>query len=258
VKKLKIDLDYLVETLMRLLAVPSPCGFTDQVVHCVGEELERLGIPFELTRRGAIRADMPGGAARPARAIVAHLDTLGAMVRQLKPNGRLALSPIGTWSSRFAEGARVTISTEVGPRRGSVLPLLASGHAYGDAIDVQPSSWQHIEVRVDEVAADGDQLHAQGFRVGDPVHFDPNPEVTRSGFIVSRHLDDKAGVAALLAAAHAVCRPGCRWRWPVTSASPSRRRWARAPPTCCTATSRSSSRSTTPRTLPARTRSRTA
>lgn len=207
-KKLKIDLDYLVEILMRLLAVPSPCGFTDQVVHCVGEELQALEIPFDLTRRGAIRADLPRGEGKPARAIVAHLDTLGAMVRQLKPNGRLALAPIGSWSSRFAEGARVNVATQLGARRGSVLPLLSSGHTYGAAIDDQPSSWEHLEVRVDEIAATESELLDLGFRVGDPVSFDPNPELTRSGYIVSRHLDDKAGVAALLAAARAVVQEG--------------------------------------------------
>jgi peptidase M42 family hydrolase len=126
------------------------------------------------------------------------------MVRTLKPNGRLALAPIGTWSSRFAEGGRVTIFTDRGERRGSVLPLLASGHTFGAKIDDQPASWEHIEVRVDEIVRDAADLEAQGFQVGDAVTFDPMTEVTRSGFVVSRHLDDKAGVAALLAATRAV------------------------------------------------------
>ena len=203
-KKLNIDIDYMLEMASRLLAVPSPCGFTDNIVHCVGEELEDLGIRFQLTRRGAIRADLPGRAEGPARGIVAHLDTLGAMVRTLKPNGRLALAPIGTWSSRFAEMARVTIFTDTGDRRGTVLPLLASGHTYGRKIDEQPISWDQVEVRVDEVVSDAQGLEALGFHVGDVVSFDPMTEITRSGFIVSRYLDDKAGAAALLAATKAV------------------------------------------------------
>jgi putative aminopeptidase FrvX len=59
------------------------------------------------------------------------------MVTALKTNGRLAVCPIGTWSSRFAEGARVTVFTDEGPRRGTILPLLASGHVFGDDIDKQ-------------------------------------------------------------------------------------------------------------------------
>jgi len=207
-KRLKIDRDYLVDLLVRMLAVPSPCGFTDPMVHCVGEELQNLGVSFELTRRGAIRATLPGTEVGPARGIVAHLDTIGAMVRELKPNGRLAVAPIGTWSSRFAEGARVTIFTETAEKRGSVLPLLASGHAFGDAVDSQPSSWEHVEIRIDEVVETAEDLAQCGFQVGNVVCFDPNPEILRNGFIVSRHLDDKAGVASLLAAVKAVVDSG--------------------------------------------------
>ncbi len=203
-QKLKIDTDYLVETLMKLLSIPSPCGFTDRIVHFVGEELQTLGIRFELTRRGAIRADLRGQQQSPDRAIVSHLDTLGAMVCGLKPNGRLAVAPIGTWSSRFAEGGRVTVFSEHATRRGSALPLMASGHTFGAAVDSQPISWENLEVRLDEWARDAADLSRLGLQVGDVVAFDPAPEFVRNGFIVSRHLDDKAGVAAVLAAAHAV------------------------------------------------------
>ncbi|MDH3197528.1 MAG: osmoprotectant NAGGN system M42 family peptidase, partial [Candidatus Krumholzibacteria bacterium] len=96
----QVDRDYLLQVLLRLLEIPSPSGYTDAAVRFVGEELERLGVPFELTRRGAIRANFSGRASRPSRALVAHLDTIGAMVRALKPNGRLGIAPVGTWSSR--------------------------------------------------------------------------------------------------------------------------------------------------------------
>src|SRR5690606_15856296 len=120
-----IDERYLRETLERLLAIPSPSGYTDVVVHACGEALEELGVPYELTRRGAIRAVLEGEARQPARAIIAHVDTVGAQVRSLKPNGRLELVPIGGWSSRFAEGARCTVFSRVGSHRGTILPLKA-------------------------------------------------------------------------------------------------------------------------------------
>ncbi len=198
-KKLPIDETYLLQTLVRLLETPSPTGYTDRIVRVACDELERLQIPYEITRRGAIRATLPGNTRPPGRAIVAHLDTLGAMVREVKPNGRLGIAPIGTWSSRFAEGARVTIFTgPEGSRRGTILPLKASGHIYNTEIDTQPTSWDHIEVRVDE-RNPGPLIH-----VGDFIAIDPVPEITDSGFINARHLDNKAGVAALLAAAKAM------------------------------------------------------
>lgn len=203
-----IDTEYIIDLLLELLAIPSPAGYTDEVVHRTGQELERLGIPFEITRRGAIRADLKGRVATPDRAIVTHLDTIGAMVTALKPSGRLAIAPIGAWSSRFAEGARVEILSERGCRTGTVLPLKASGHAYDHEVDTQPVSWDHVEIRVDEVARNAQDLHDLGLRVGDFIAVDPHPLRTPSGFVNARHLDDKAGVAVLLGAAAAVLTSG--------------------------------------------------
>ena len=203
-QRLTIDLDYLSQMLERLLAIPSPTGFTDEIVQVTGEELERLGIPFELTRRGAIRAHLPGRVKNPDRAFVVHLDTTGAMVKQLKENGRLELMPVGHWSSRFAEGARVTLFTDSGNFRGTILPLKASGHTFNEEVDTQPVSWQQVELRVDAIVQDDKDLQRLGIHVGDYVAIDPQPEFLDNGFINSRHLDNKAGVATLLAAARAV------------------------------------------------------
>lgn len=203
-RKLPIDNDYIQKTLLELLAIPSPVGLTDEVVHYTGNKLKELGIPFELTRRGAIRATLKGETDRPACAVVAHLDTLGANVRALKANGRLSLLPIGTWSSRFAEGARVTLFTDHGALRGTILPLMASGHAFNEGVDTQPVSWDHIELRIDAFSESVEDLTQLGVNVGDFVAVDPQPEITPSGYISSRHLDDKAGVAALLAACKAL------------------------------------------------------
>ncbi len=204
-----VDADYVRTLLLELLEIPSPTGYTDQVVHRVGDELRQLGIPFELTRRGAIRADIEGTLRSPDRALVAHLDTLGAMVKARKPNGRLTLAPIGTWSSRFAEGARVSVFTDLGCRRGTILPLKASGHTFGEEIDRQPTGWDYVEVRLDAVVQNAEDLASLGVHVGDFVAVDPAPEYQPdSGFLNSRHLDDKAGVAVVLGAAKAVLESG--------------------------------------------------
>ena len=202
--KIPMDAGYLEQTLLALLNIHSPSGFTDQIVHFVGNELHALGIDYNVTRRGAIRATLPGRKNDCDRAILAHLDTLGAMVREIKANGRLALAPVGTWPSRFAEGGRVTIFKDNGPSRGQVLPLKSSGHAFGDGVNSQATDWDHLEIRVDETVMDARDLEQAGFQVGDFVAFDALPEVTGSGFINARHLDDKAGVAALLTLAKAL------------------------------------------------------
>ncbi|MDW7771993.1 MAG: osmoprotectant NAGGN system M42 family peptidase [Desulfobulbaceae bacterium] len=201
----QIDRKYLLGTLKELLEIPSPTGFTDNIVRYVCKKLGELEIDYDITRRGAIRANLPGKIKNPDRAIVTHLDTIGCMVRELKENGRLGIMPIGHWSSRFAEGARVTIfSDDSRTCRGTILPLKASGHTFGGEIDEQPISWEQAEIRVDEIIRSKEDLERLEIHVGDYVAIDPQVEVLPNGYIVSRHLDDKAGVATVLATARAV------------------------------------------------------
>ena len=209
-KELSISQDYVVDTLLQLLRIPSPSGYTDRIVHFLCEQLAQLGVDFELTRRGAIRATLKGKRDKPARAIVVHLDTLGAMVKALKPNGRVAVVPVGHWNARFAEGARVTMFADLGSYRGTLLPLKASGHTFAAEVDQQPSSWENLEMRIDERCHNLDDLLRLGVHVGDFIAVDPQPDIMENGFIVSRHLDDKAGVAVLLGAIKAVVDSGVR------------------------------------------------
>lgn len=205
---LTIDIDYLAATLKKLLSIPSPTGYTDELAHFVSNELERLGVFYEVTRRGAIRAKLAGKDTKPARAFVSHLDTLGAQVKALKDNGRLEVVPIGHWSARFAEGARTTIYSESGAYTGTILPVRASGHTFNDGIDSLPVGWEYVELRVDAYSKSVDDLNRLGIDVGDIVAIDPMPEFLDNGFIVSRHLDNKAGVAVMLAALKAILDSG--------------------------------------------------
>ncbi len=200
-----LDRAYLIKTLSSLLEIPSPTGMTDAVVMFVCAQLDALKIPYKLTRRGAIRADMRGVQYSPDRAVVAHLDTLGAMVKGIRENGRLEVVPIGTWSARFAEGARGTVFASNDRRvRGTFLPYKASGHVFHEEVDTQPISWVNLEFRLDEKAHDPDAVAALGIEIGDTIAVDPKPEFGDNGFINARHLDDKAGVAAVLTAAKAI------------------------------------------------------
>jgi putative aminopeptidase FrvX len=69
-------------------------------------------------------------------------------------------------------------------------------------------SWEHIELRLDTLAATRAEVEALGVRIGDVVAFDPLPEFSESGHLSARHLDDKAGVAALLTALKMVVDSG--------------------------------------------------
>jgi peptidase M42 family hydrolase len=195
-------MDYVQEVLLTLLRTPSPTGRTDEVVQYVGELVMELGMDLSVTRRGVLNATLSGKRTRPDRAIVVHADTIGAMVTRLKDNGRLEVTPLGTHSARFSEGAHVTVFTDLPGTTytGTVLPLKSSGHQYGDEVDTQGVGWPLVEVRVDEPVSDATSLAAIGIQVGDFIALDANPVVTAGGYLKSRHLDDKAGIAAALGA----------------------------------------------------------
>lgn len=203
-KKLPIDQTYVKSVLWQLLHTPSPSGYTDRVVHFIADELEKLHVPVELTRRGAIRGTLKGQSSSPDRAVVAHIDTLGAMVKGLKANGRAEVVPIGHWNARFAEGARATLFTDLGLHRATILPLKASGHTFADGVDKQPCNWQNLELRIDEDLKTQEDLMHLGVHVGDIIAIDAQPEILDNGYINSRHLDDKAGAAVLLGAIKAI------------------------------------------------------
>ena len=201
---MKIDQTYLVEQLRAMLAIPSPVGMVEDMCGYICRELDSLGVKWQQQRRGAIVATLDGAQTRPDRAISAHLDTLGAMVVGIKPNGRLKIRPLGHWSSRFAEGARVTVYSRSEKYRGSILPEKSAGHVFNEAIDKQPVDWNVIELRVDADCHSADDARELGLDVGNIVALDTDSEFMSNGYIYSRYLDDKAGVACLLAAMKAV------------------------------------------------------
>lgn len=205
-----IDRAYLTTVLVEMLEIPSPTGRTDHVMQYLGERLEALGVPVTLTRRGAIQAVVPGRRQGPGRGVVVHADTIGCMVTGLGAEGRLSVRPVGTHSARFSEGAEVRVFTDDLSSfiTGTVLPLKASGHRYGDEVDTQGVGWEQVEVRVDARVEDAADLRRLGIDVGDHVALLARPVVTPTGFIKARHLDDKAGVAAVLAALRAMREVG--------------------------------------------------
>ena len=197
---------YLRDILVQLLNIPSPTGFTDQAIAFVESALTDLGLSHDRTPKGAVIARLPGVQDGPPRALTGHVDTLGAMVKEIKPNGRLRLTKIGGFAWNTVEGEGCSVFTRSGKTiSGSLLLQQASGHVYGQSIvGKTPRDDANMEVRLDERTTSAEETRTLGIEVGDFVAFDPRVVVTLNGFIRSRHLDDKAAVAAMLAAAKAL------------------------------------------------------
>jgi putative aminopeptidase FrvX len=163
----------------------------------LAREFDELGITYSYTNKGALIATIPGEESKTHRYITAHVDTLGAMVKEIKPNGRIKLSKIGGYSWNSVEGALCSIQTNEGKTySGTILNTHSSVHVYEDH-SKQERNDENMELRIDENVKNATDVAALGIAVGDFVSFDAQTRVTESGFINSRHLDDKASVAIL-------------------------------------------------------------
>ena len=200
-----IDSDYLLKVLVELLETPSPTGYAHRAIARVEQALgEFSGLEVSQTNKGALAATWAGESATQPRALTAHVDTLGAMVKEIKSNGRLQLTRIGGFSWNTVEGEGCTIFTQQGEGlRGSMLLNKASGHVHGSEVSDLKREDKNMEVRLDARTSLAEETRALGIEVGDFIAFDPRVEVT-NGFIRSRHLDDKACVACLLGAIKAL------------------------------------------------------
>ncbi len=204
-----IDTNYFTKFLVDLLNIASPTGFAEPAIAFVEKELSQYKqLELSRTRKGALVAKWEVKSDLPPVALTAHVDTLGAVVKEIKPSGRLKLSRIGgiQWPTVETEG--VWIFTSKGEKvRGSVLIDNASGHIFSGTGKETPRNEEHMEVRLDARTTNEKETRALGINIGDCVAFDPRVEVT-NGFIRSRFLDDKACVVNLLAAIKSMAEAG--------------------------------------------------
>ena len=196
-----IDTTYLLDFLTGLLNTPSPTGLVEPAIAYTEKALAAFPeLKLSRTRKGALLVTWPGSHADAPRALTAHVDTLGAMVKEIKENGRLKMSMIGGYAWNTIEGEGCTVITEKGKRvRGSILLSTASAHVFGKTVGEAKRDEETMEIRLDEVIFSAAETRALGISVGDFVVLDPRVEVTNN-FVRSRHLDDKACVANLLSA----------------------------------------------------------
>lgn len=207
-----IPVDAMLDFLVRLLNAPSPTGDGEQAMAVVAQACEPLPVTLTRTRKGGMLLTWEADPAHP-RALTAHTDTLGAMVREIKTNGRLKLSQLGGYDWGSVENEGCTIVTSDGRTyRGTIVTTKASVHIFGqEARDLKRDA-DSMEVRIDARTTDEDETRALGIAVGDFVYLDPRVELN-AGFIRSRHLDDKASVAAIYGALLALHQAGLTPRY---------------------------------------------
>ena len=198
---MNIDLKYTLKKTVELLAIPSPVGYTHMAIEWVRKELESLGVKkYNITKKGALIAYVKGKDSNYKKMISAHVDTLGAVVKKVKKNGRLEITNVGGFAWGSVEGEHVTIHTLSDKTyTGTILPIKASVHVYGDVAREMPRTEETMEIRIDEDVKTDQDVFKLGILQGDFVSLDPRTRVLENGYIKSRYLDDKLCVAQILA-----------------------------------------------------------
>lgn len=163
------------------------------------DEFKKLNLNINRSNKGNIMVSIPGKDTSKEVTVSAHVDTLGAMVKEIKPDGRLKFSQIGGYSFNTVEGEYVSIETMEGKTfEGTVMTNKASSHVHGSETSSTERNKANMEIRIDERVSSIEDVKKLGINVGDFISFDPRTKIFENGFIKSRHLDDKAGVIAIL------------------------------------------------------------
>ena len=142
--------DYILKEAAKILAVPSPSGYTEKAAKMIIKEFEALGCKAWQTVKGGVMVDFGGKNKKNAILLEAHMDTLGGMVAEVKGNGRLRLLPLGGMNANNAEAENCTVITKFnGEYEGTLQLCNASIHVNGDYNDIK-REWGKMEVVLDE------------------------------------------------------------------------------------------------------------
>ncbi len=192
--------DTAMEYAKALLAQDSPSGFTGRAVETAEAMARDLGLESRRNRKGNLTIFVPGRDHSKKIGLCAHVDTLGLMVRSVTGDGRLLITPIGGPLLPTLDGEYCRIYTRRGKvYTGTILSLSPAVHVEDDAKS-RPRDDKNMAVRIDEVVYSKEDVEKLGIAPGDYVCYDPKTQVTESGFIKSRFLDDKVSAACILTA----------------------------------------------------------
>ncbi len=184
----------IVSTLETLLKINSPTGYTIDIINYI-EDLfrseEKLFI--KKTNKGSLSVSF---SERPELMISGHIDTLGAMVKEINSDGTIGITQLGSYPLTSFEGEYVTVRNSQGKLlRGTLLLNNPADHVNKN-VRTEKRNPETMSVRLDELYAGKKDFF--GINPGDFIFYDTRFEYTESGFIKSRFLDDKACAAVMI------------------------------------------------------------
>lgn len=187
------------DTLVSLLKINSPSGYTKNAIAFLKEKVDTLGYKTEVTPKGNLIVSVIGKDTTVTKGLSGHVDTLGLMVRSINGDGTLSLTTLGGPLTPTLDGEYCDIVTRSGKvYTGTILSKSPSIHVFKDA-STKARDIDNLIVKLDERVKDKEDVLKLGISNGDIVAYDPKVVVTPSGFVKSRFLDDKASVSILMA-----------------------------------------------------------
>ena len=186
----------LTETLESILKINSPTGYTIEIIKYIEDLFSNdENLILKKTNKGSLLVSF---SENPELLISGHVDTLGAMVKEIKNDGTIEITTLGSYPLNSFEGEYVTIKNQKGKLfRGTFLLNNPASHVNKN-VSSDKRELKNMSIRLDELVSNEKEVSKFGINVGDFIFYDTRFENTKSGYIKSRFLDDKACVAVMI------------------------------------------------------------
>ena len=195
--KFTIDESYLLNCFQKIVNTPSPVGYYPKLNPVLEELAAELGFAVTYDNRGTPYITLDGCDNSKTVLVGAHADTLGMIVRTVDANGVIRVRNVGGIHYGSCEGETVTIHTRDGREYTGLFACQShSTHVFDDARSLERSE-KTMMILLDEKVTCREDVVKLGIRHGDLISIEPRFEVTKSGFVKSRFIDDKAAVSCV-------------------------------------------------------------
>lgn len=190
--------DEMLKDLEELINTPSVVGFYPEIHKKLNEIVSKMGYTLEFDNKRTAYVRIPGKDTSKTVCVGAHLDTIGLQVRHVMENGWIEVKNLGGINFHNIEGENVYIHTRSGKIfEGMVICKSHSVHVFDDARSLERNK-DNEAILLDADVSCAKDVYALGIEHGDLISVEPRYKRTESGFIKSRHIDDKAMVAAAI------------------------------------------------------------
>lgn len=186
--------------IQQLSGIAAPSGNEDRLTVAVERYAAQRGWQAETDRLGQVIISTGAEDAAVDVMLVAHLDEIGLVVRDIEPNGWLRVHRLGGVPERILPGLRLVVHT-----CGGDLPAVVGTKSHHltqteEKYVAQPATDLYVDLGLTTEA----EVRAAGVRIGDPITYAPTWDELTEGRFTGKALDNRVGVAAMLRVLHAL------------------------------------------------------